>query len=306
MQLATAVQKNPDLLECEPRSLLLAAYEAADLGISLSPALQLGYLIPYKGRAQFQISWRGLVQKAYESGCVKSFFAEVVYANDKLERQFAPKRNLFHAPADCDRGEPIGAYALVEFTNGNIDWEYCDKALIERHRKHSKQPDSLMWTQFREEGWRKTAIRILAKRLPFSNTGMEALADVIGRDAQTDAESVPNGKLELELDSMLTKSAEEQKAPQLIQPAAQSDNTRVFFEVGEKLTIVSGYTMHIKDELPKLGAKWDNEARVWRLPAARTDELLALCEAKQIGAVEICTENPQTAQPEMVWPREEA
>src|SRR5579862_6825887 len=84
MQLATAVQKNPDLLNCEPTSLLLAAYEAAELGVSLSPTLQLGYLIPYGGKAQFQISWRGLVQKAYESGCVKAFFAEVVHANDKF------------------------------------------------------------------------------------------------------------------------------------------------------------------------------------------------------------------------------
>src|ERR1700741_418477 len=67
MQLATAIQKKSELLECDPRSLLLAAYEGAELGVSLSPALQLGYLIPYKGRAQFQISWRGLVQKAFEA-----------------------------------------------------------------------------------------------------------------------------------------------------------------------------------------------------------------------------------------------
>src|SRR5882672_4334352 len=61
LQLATLVQKNTDLLSCDPGSLLLAAYEAAELGVSLSPTLQLGYLIPYSGRAQFQISWRGLV-----------------------------------------------------------------------------------------------------------------------------------------------------------------------------------------------------------------------------------------------------
>ena len=145
MQLATAVQKNPDLLGCDPGSLLLAAYEAAEFGVSLSPTLQLGYLIPYKGRAQFQISWRGLVQKAYQTGCVKTLFAEVVHVNDKFERQYAPKRNLFHAPPDGDRGKAIGAYSLVEFTSGAIDWEYCDKERIEKHRKHSKMPDSLMW-----------------------------------------------------------------------------------------------------------------------------------------------------------------
>jgi recombination protein RecT len=290
MQLATAVQKNPDLLECEPRSLLLAAYEAAELGVSLSPALQLGYLIPYKGKAQFQISWRGLVQKAYESGCVKAFFAEVVYTNDKFERQYAPKRNLFHAQADGDRGEAIGAYALVEFKDGTIDWEFCDKALIERHRRHSKQPDSLMWRDFHEEGWRKTAIRILAKRLPLSNPGIEALAEVIQRDAEADEEPQPSGKLELEPESVLLSSTPAEKAPQIAQGAGQKDNTKVFFEVGEKLTVVSGQTLHIKDDLPKLGAKWDGDARVWRMPAARTNELVAVCEEKRIHAVEVVGE----------------
>jgi recombination protein RecT len=194
MQPATAVQKNPELLGCEPGSLLLAAYEAAELGLSLSPTLQLGYLIPYKGKAQFQISWRGLVQRAHESGCVRAFYAEVVHERDKFERQYAPKRNLVHAPADGDRGEETGAYALVEFKDGTIDWEWADKKLIERHRKHSKQPDSLMWRNFHEEAWKKTAIRILAKRLPMSNPGMEALTEVIEHDARAEMEPEPAGE----------------------------------------------------------------------------------------------------------------
>ncbi len=104
--------------------MLLAAYEAAELGISLSPTLQLGYIIPYGGKAQLQISWRGLVQRAYQTGCVRAFYAEMVHEHDKFERQYAPKRNVFHAPAEGARGEEIGAYALVEFQSGAIDWEY--------------------------------------------------------------------------------------------------------------------------------------------------------------------------------------
>lgn len=305
MQLATAVQKNPDLLECEPRSLLLAAYEAAELGVSLSPALQLGYLIPYKGKAQFQISWRGLVQKAYDSGCVKAFYGEVVYAYDKFERQYAPKRNLVHAPGNGERGEPIGAYALIEFKDGTIDWEFCDKGIIERHRKHSKQPDSLMWREFWEEAWKKTAIRLLAKRLPLASPDMEALAEVIERDAQRDLEPSPSGKTELEPDSVLATPARTEKPPQIAPVAQEQGNPKVFFEVGEKNTVVSGHTLHIKDDLPKLGGKWDGNARVWRMPAARTDELVELCEKKQIPAVEVGADKPKETASELLWPRGE-
>jgi recombination protein RecT len=227
MQLATAVQKSPDLLNCEPASLLLAAYEAAELGVSLSPTLQLGYLIPYGKTAQFQISWRGLVQRAYETGTVRSFYAEMVYQNDKFERQYAPKRNLFHSPGEGDRGEEIGAYALVEFKDETIDWEFADKALIERHRKHSRQPDSLMWSKFREEAWKKTAIRILAKRLPLSNPGMEAWADVIERDANLELEPEAAGRLELEPDSpMLVPENPTSRLPSLMPAGRKSLGNR--------------------------------------------------------------------------------
>ena len=291
MQLATVVQKNPDLLGCDPGSLLLAAYEAAELGVNLSPSLQLGYLIPYKGRVQFQISWRGLVQRAYESGCVRAFYAEVVYANDKFERQYAPKRNLFHAPAESDRGEEIGAYALVEFKDGTINWEWADKKLIERHRKHSKQPDSVMWTSFHEEAWKKTAIRILAKRLPISNPGMEALAEVIERDAQAETELEPAGRLEFEDVSFVPGS----KPREIVAPSDPDGNVEVFFQVGQETTTVSGRTILLKDVFPKLGAKWDSDARVWRMPAVRTQELVETCEEKGIRAVETTADETKEA-----------
>lgn len=307
MQLATCVQKNPELLECEPRSLLLAAYEAAELGISLSPTLQLGYLIPYRNKetqkleAQFQISWRGLVQKIYESGCVQAFYAEVVYQSDKFERQYAPKRNLFHAPADCDRGEAIGAYALVEFKNGTVDWEYCPKALIDRHRKHSKRPDGLMWSHFWEEAWKKTAIRLLAKRLPLSNPTMEALAEVIERDAKADLEPEPAGKIEFDDPSLFP-----QRKPIQIDSKRDSEgNAQVFYRVGKDVTTVSGKTTYLKDVLPKFGGKWDSAARVWRMPATNTHELVAVCEQKQIRAVEVDADESETTELATLWPRDD-
>src|SRR6266404_7250874 len=50
----TAIQKSKanskegqSLADCDPNSVLLAAYDAAEVGCSLSPALQLGWLINY-------------------------------------------------------------------------------------------------------------------------------------------------------------------------------------------------------------------------------------------------------------------
>src|SRR5277367_6093538 len=66
----TAIQKSQatskpgqSLADCDPNSVLLAAYDAAEVGCSLSPALAHGWLINYGGQAQFQPSYRFFIQK---------------------------------------------------------------------------------------------------------------------------------------------------------------------------------------------------------------------------------------------------
>lgn len=191
--LATAIQKSvanskpgKSLADCDPASVLLAAYEAAELGCDLSPSLGLGWLINYGGVAQFQPSYRFFIQKAYETGDVRSFFAEVVYAGDKLDRQYSP-RKLFHKPGgERKREQAIGAYAMIEFKDGTVDWEYLTHEQISRHRNVSKQPNSMKWVEFWEEGWRITPIRVLAKRLPIKGRNLESFVNVINRELAVD------------------------------------------------------------------------------------------------------------------------
>jgi recombination protein RecT len=176
----TAIQKNATLKTVDQNSLLLAAYDAAECGCSLSPALQQGWLIPYGREVQFQPSYRFFMQKAFETGDVKSFFAEVVYSTDEFTRQFAPKRHMFHAPSKGERTETnaIGAYAYVEFNDGSVDFEFLTKEQIIRHKNKSKQPNSMKWKDFWEEGWRITPIRVLAKRLPLKSRKLEEFVEL--------------------------------------------------------------------------------------------------------------------------------
>ncbi len=205
----TAIQKSKanskegqSLADCDPNSVLLAAYDAAEVGCSLSPSLQLGWLINYGGQAQFQPSYRFFIQKAYETGEVKTFYAECVYACDKFERQFAPKRNLFHAPV----------------TDGTVDWEYLTTEQIERHRNHSKQPNSMKWMAFFEEGFRITPIRVIAKRLPLKNRNLEGLVEIVNRDAERD--------LDIAVDQILEPSIP-RRMPETEKPAEKSEPAAV-------------------------------------------------------------------------------
>lgn len=224
----TAIQKSKanaqpgkSLADCDPNSVLLAAFDAAEVGCSLSPSLQLGWLIPYGKEAQFQPSYRFFIQKAYETNEVKTIYAEVVYEGDEFSRQLAPKKNLFHAPGDGPRlsSKALGAYALIEFSDGTIDFEYLTAEQIKRHRDHSKQPNSMMWTSFWEEGWRKTPIRVLAKRLPLKNRNFEGLVEMINKDTDRDTISIDA--------SVETEAAQQPRRLSEAQPAqTQAEQTQ--------------------------------------------------------------------------------
>lgn len=284
--LATACQKNAALMSCEPQSVVLAAYEAAEVGCNLSPSLALGWLIPYGKDAQFQPSYRFFLQKAYESGLVTAFYAEVVYENDIFSREFAPKRTLTHMPPPNDeRGPAIGAYALIEFKDGHIDWEYMTASQIERHRSASKNPNSLMWKTFWEEGWKKTPLRVLAKRLPMTNPGMEKLAEIVNRDAERDSDPVIPGRLDIEevhAEPVATQHIESQAVE-------RSGGDAVRYHIGNLLTEISGLKLRRQfttEEMKPLGLKIDKDGR-WTIPAVQTPEFLDLCGTKRVTSIEI-------------------
>jgi recombination protein RecT len=294
--LMTSVQKNPDLLKCNPRSVLLAAYEAAECGCDLSPSKAMGWLIPYKETAQFQPSYRHFIQTAYKSGVVKAFNAEVVFSNDKFKIIFAPVRTVIHEPKLGDRGKPVGVYAIIQFLDDHIDFEYLSLDEIERHRKHSKMPDSLMWKSFWEEGARKTAIRVLAKRLPQTNPAMERLAEIVQKDADAELEPAPNGAVELDAASPLRRAVENgsQVHPEPVElrgaeeSAAPTEVARpiVNFFVGAQLTFINGQTQPIEKDLRKLFPKREEAMKAWSIPATSTEDFLTICEQQGVSAIE--------------------
>jgi len=193
--LTTAIQKSvanskpgSSLADCDPNSVLLAAFEAAEADCPLHPSLGMGWLIKYGTQAQFQPSYKYYVQKAYETGDVKLFTAEVVYQSDTFQRHLAPRKILYHQPGNGERKRPtaIGAYALIEFMDGTIDYEYLDFEEIGRRRNCSKQPNSDKWTTFWESGWTISAIRKLAKRLPAKSRKLQQLSEIVSRYEERD------------------------------------------------------------------------------------------------------------------------
>jgi recombination protein RecT len=182
-----AAKQNPDLLFADKRTLFSALTKAAQDG--LLPDGREGVINIYnteasKGKWIKQAQWNpmiyGLRKRARELDAML-IDAQVVYANDDFLWQQGDDPKIEHTPAKLGtpRGEMIGAYAIFKREDKTVlHREVMDKAQITTTRNQSKAPNSLMWTKFETEGWRKTVVRRGVKSVPVS----EGLEQIVRRD----------------------------------------------------------------------------------------------------------------------------
>jgi recombination protein RecT len=74
---------NNDLLaKAEPASIFNAAAMAATLDLPINANLGFAYIVPYGGKAQFQMGYKGFIQLAQRSGQVKKIYASEIYEGE--------------------------------------------------------------------------------------------------------------------------------------------------------------------------------------------------------------------------------
>ncbi|MDI6757715.1 MAG: recombinase RecT [Endomicrobiia bacterium] len=156
--------------KCEPESIKQAVINVALTGATLNPTLQQAYLIPraIKGKLRccLDFGYRGLCKIALDSGAVLDIDATCVYEGDEFYQEKGLNPILKHVPTEGERGALKGVYAMAILRHGIKKFHYLNKDDIEKARKSSQAPNSLMWTDWYEEGARKTAVKRLYKLLP--------------------------------------------------------------------------------------------------------------------------------------------
>lgn len=172
-QAMTLWNGNEKLRQVEPMSFLAAMMTAAQLGLDLTPTLGQAYIIPYKGKAQFQLGYKGLLDLAYRTGMFKRIEAREVHQKDAFEIAYGLEGTLRHKPLlQGDRGEVIGYYALFELNNGGYSYLYLNKEEVMAHAKRFseafKAGYATPWTTDFNEMAKKTAVKALLKYAPLS------------------------------------------------------------------------------------------------------------------------------------------
>lgn len=132
------INGNKLLNKVDPNSVVNAAATAASLDLPINPNLGFAWIVPYKGKAQFQIGWKGFVQLALRTGQYKRINSIEVYEN-----QFKSFNRLTEElTADFDivgEGEIVGYAAYFMLTNGMEKMTYWSKEEVINHaKKYSK------------------------------------------------------------------------------------------------------------------------------------------------------------------------
>jgi recombination protein RecT len=130
-------------------SLRNAIINVASIGLSLNPAMQYAYLVPREGGVCLDISYKGLIKLATDTGSMLWVRADLVYKNDTFK---------YHGPAAApehvadvfgDRGEFSGVYCIAKTIEGDILAEIMNAAEV-----YQVRDASMAWVKQKKGPWK--------------------------------------------------------------------------------------------------------------------------------------------------------
>lgn len=164
-----SVNRIPALLECDRNSVFDAFVTCAQLNLFPSNASGEAYVLPYKGKAQFQLGYQGLITLLARTGV--TITTSIVREKDHFEYEEGLEPKLVHKPdvMSPDRGKAVGVYAIATLQNGTKQFKVMNATEILKFKEFSQAKSSSYspWNSNDPEMWmwRKTVIKQLAKTL---------------------------------------------------------------------------------------------------------------------------------------------
>jgi recombination protein RecT len=106
-----SVERLPKLLDCDRQSIFNAAMSAACLGLEVDGVTGQAYLIPFKGKAQLVIGYKGINTMAARSGI--TITGAVVRDGDQFDYELGSDAFVKHVPALGNKGRIVATWAVA-------------------------------------------------------------------------------------------------------------------------------------------------------------------------------------------------
>ncbi|GAY70501.1 MULTISPECIES: recombinase RecT [Streptococcus] len=177
VSILSVLQGSQSLKSASNESIYAAAMKAAVLNLPIEPSLGRAYLVPYKGQAQFQLGYKGLIELAQRSGQYKNINAGIVYKSQLISYNplFEELILDFSKPQD----EIVGYFAAFKLLNGFEKVSFWTVEKVTAHgKKFSKSFASGPWKTDFDAMAQKTILKdILSKYGPLSVEMQKAIEE---------------------------------------------------------------------------------------------------------------------------------
>lgn len=166
----SAVQTNNSLQKCDFNSIINAALLGQSLKLAHSPQLGQYYMVPYGGKAQFQLGYKGYIQLAIRTGAYEKLNVLAIKEGELIKYNPLDEEievNLIEDEELRENTPTIGYYAMFKYNKehgGLKKAMYWSKSKMEKHaRKYSKTYDSFWGKDFDSMAY-KTMLRQLISK----------------------------------------------------------------------------------------------------------------------------------------------
>lgn len=177
-----------------------AVVGAANIGISLNPALQHAFLIIRKKKPCLEVGYKGLLHLATRWGHIRHAKAEIIKEKDLFVSRgvFSMPRHEFAFEENRSETRTIGAYVVAQMPGGGLMTSWLDRSQIEKRRAMSPGASSTYspWHNHYDKMCMKSAVRDGSTYWVSGDNSLEArLADVLAPENETESSSDRVAKL---------------------------------------------------------------------------------------------------------------
>lgn len=182
-----ALVRDPNLLNCDPRSIVRSVIHAAEIGLELGSPLGEAYLVPFKGKATMMVGYRGFVKLIRGAPHVVGVKGILVREADEFDVDEGNQRihhKIARAPNVKERGEVIYAYSRIWTDSVSptgerfAPFEVMDRGELDKLKADGLAKDSRStapWRKHTEEMYKKCPLRRQAKWQDLSPLGRKAV-----------------------------------------------------------------------------------------------------------------------------------
>jgi len=150
---AWEINTNEKLKTCSQISMVQAFYKCCEYGLDPASSLGQAWMIPYAGKIDFQIGYRGWLKLLFNNPLVANVYSYNVYKNDEFSYELGMNPNIKHIPSKETQTKEnlIASYGVVKLKSGESQIRVCFREEINDSMTASRgshKTDSPWQTQF--------------------------------------------------------------------------------------------------------------------------------------------------------------